>query len=164
MPWSQATGRVGTEQLARLAQLLEQLGAQSLFRVVLIHHPPIDGMISHRKRLTDQAEFRAVIERTGAELILHGHHHRFTLDELATPAGKAPVIGVPSGSARHFAGHEHASYHLCRLHPGTGRWRVEVEVRGVAETSDRFSTEHRFDLTIPNARADKLLSSTMVSG
>ena len=161
-PWSQATGRVGSEQLARLARLLEQLGAQSLFRVVLIHHPPIDGMISHRKRLTDQADFRAVIENVGAELVLHGHHHRFTLDELATPAGKAPVIGVPSGSARHFAGHEHASYHLCRLRPGTGCWRLEVEVRGVAETSDRFFTEHRFDLTIPNARADKPLPSTMV--
>jgi 3',5'-cyclic AMP phosphodiesterase CpdA len=161
--WTQATGRVGAEQLARLARLLEQLGAQSLFRVVLIHHPPIDGMISYRKRLTDQAAFRSVIEQTGAELILHGHHHRFTLDELETPAGKAPVIGVPSGSARHFAGHEHASYHLCRLNAAPDCWRLEVEVRGVAETSDRFVTEHHFDLTIPNGRAGKDLSSGMVA-
>jgi 3',5'-cyclic AMP phosphodiesterase CpdA len=163
-PWLYATGEVGAEQLARLTRLLEQLGAQSLFRVVLIHHPPIDGMISHRKRLTDQVAFRAVIEQVGAELILHGHHHRFTLDELKTPAGKAPVIGVPSGSARHFAGHEHASYHLCRLRPATGCWRLEVEVRGVAETSDRFVTEHRFDLTIPNERVDKRLSSSIAAG
>jgi 3',5'-cyclic AMP phosphodiesterase CpdA len=162
-PWIHATGRVGGEQLARLAKLLEQLGAQSLFRVVLIHHPPIDGMVSHRKRLTDQADFRAMIEQTGAELILHGHHHRFTLDELKTPAGKAPVIGVPSGSARHFAGHEHASYHLCRLSAATGCWRLEVEVRGVAEASDRFVTEHRFDLTIPNGQAGESLSPTMVA-
>jgi 3',5'-cyclic AMP phosphodiesterase CpdA len=161
--WLHATGRIGAEQLARLARLLEQLGAEALFRVVLIHHPPIDGMISHRKRLVDQAEFRAVIEQVGAELILHGHHHRFSLDELKTPAGTAPVIGVPSGSARHFAGHEHASYHLCRLRPATGCWRVEVEVRGVAEASDRFVTEHRFELTIPNAQAGEPLSSTMVA-
>jgi 3',5'-cyclic AMP phosphodiesterase CpdA len=158
--WLHATGRVGTEQLARLTRLLEQLGAQSLFRVVLIHHPPIDGMISHRKRLTDQAGFRAVVEQSGAELILHGHHHRFTLDKLATPKGSAPVIGVPSGSARHFAGHEHARYHLCRL-SATPRWRLEVEVRGLAESADRFVTEHRFDLMIPSDHADRPRSSAM---
>jgi 3',5'-cyclic AMP phosphodiesterase CpdA len=153
-PWLYATGQIGAEQLARLAGLLERLGAQSLFRVVLIHHPPIDGMISHRKRLTDQAGFRSVIEHQGAELILHGHHHRFTLDELATPMGKAPVIGVPSGSARHITGHEHASYHICRLSTGDSAcWRLDVEVRGVAEASDRFITEHHFELTIPNQRA-----------
>jgi 3',5'-cyclic AMP phosphodiesterase CpdA len=163
-PWTSATGRVGAEQLARLGRQLEQLGAQSLFRVVLIHHPPIEGMISHRKRLIDQAAFRAIIAATGAELILHGHHHRFTLDELATPTGKAPVIGVPSGSARHFAGHEHASYHLCRLHRAADRWQVDVEVRGVAETSDRFVTEHRFDLTIPNGQAGEALASTIAAG
>lgn len=162
-PWIYATGRIGAEQLERLAQLLERLGAQSLFRVVLIHHPPIDGMISHRKRLTDQEAFRSMIEQVGAELILHGHHHRFTLDQLATPAGEAPVIGVPSGSARHFAGHEHASYHLCRLSAATDGWRLEVEVRGVAETADRFVTEHRFDLTIPSGEVRKPLSSTMVA-
>jgi 3',5'-cyclic AMP phosphodiesterase CpdA len=161
--WTSATGRIGAEQLARLAKLLAQLGEQSLFRIVLIHHPPIDGMISYRKRLMDQTAFRTVIEQVGAELILHGHHHRFTLDELATPAGKAPVIGVPSGSARHFAGHEHASYHLCRIRAATDCWRVEVEVRGVAERSDRFLTEHRFDLTIPNGRAAGPLSSTMIA-
>jgi 3',5'-cyclic AMP phosphodiesterase CpdA len=154
-----ATGRVGAEQLARLGGLLEQLGAESLFRVVLIHHPPIAGMMTHRKRLIDQAAFRSVIEHAGAELVLHGHHHRFTVDELVTPKGKAPVIGVPSGSARHFAGHEHASYHLCRLSAATGRrWQLAVEVRGLAETTDRFVTEHRFDLTIPNDQAGEPLS------
>ncbi|HEX5080283.1 MAG TPA: metallophosphoesterase [Geminicoccaceae bacterium] len=159
----EATGRIGAAQLARLGRQLEQLGAQALFRVVLIHHPPIAGMVSYRKRLTDQAAFRAVIARSGAELILHGHHHRFTLDELATPHGKAPVIGVPSGSARRAPGHEHASYHLCRLHAEPGRWRLEVEVRGLAETTDRFVSEHRFDLTIANPRSGAPLSSAMAT-
>jgi 3',5'-cyclic AMP phosphodiesterase CpdA len=158
-----AIGRIGPEQLARLARHLEQLGAQGLFRVVLIHHPPIAGMVSHRKRLVDEVAFRAMIGQTGAELILHGHHHRFTLDELATPAGKAPVIGVPSGSARRAPGHEHASYHLCRLSAEPACWRLEVEVRGLAETTDRFVTEHHFDLTIPNARVGERLSSAMVA-
>jgi 3',5'-cyclic AMP phosphodiesterase CpdA len=158
-----ATGRIGAEQLGRLRQHLEQLGAEGLFRVVLIHHPPIAAMVSHRKRLVDQADFRALIERVGAELILHGHHHRFTLDELATPMGKAPVIGVPSGSARRAPGHEHASYHLCRLSADPGWWRLDVEVRGLAEATNRFVTEHRFDLAIPNGQAGNSLSSAMAT-
>ena len=39
--------------------------------------------------------FREVIGKSGAELILHGHHHRFSMAELATPTGSAPVFGVP---------------------------------------------------------------------
>jgi 3',5'-cyclic AMP phosphodiesterase CpdA len=154
-PLHRATGRVGAGQMARLARHLEELGAQGLFRIVLIHHPPIAGMISHRKRLTDDAAFRALIEQVGAELILHGHHHRFTLDALATPSGKAPVIGVPSGSARRAPGHQHASYHLCQLSAEAASWHLEVEVRGLADATDRFVTEHRFVLKIPSGRPDK---------
>ena len=153
-PLHRATGEVGAEQLARLGRQLEDFGAQGLFRIVLIHHPPVAGMVSHRKRLTDAAAFRALIERVGAELILHGHHHRFTLDALATPAGKAPVIGVPSGSARRAPGHQHASYHLCQLTAEAAAWHLEVEVRGLAEAADRFVTEHRFVLKIPSGRSD----------
>jgi 3',5'-cyclic AMP phosphodiesterase CpdA len=153
-PLHRATGQVGAEQLARLGRQLEALGAQGLFRIVLIHHPPIAGMMSHRKRLTDDAAFRALIERVGAELILHGHHHRFTLEALATPSGKAPVIGVPSGSARRAPGHQHASYHLCQLSAEAASWHLEVEVRGLAESTDRFVTEHRFVLKIPSGRPD----------
>jgi 3',5'-cyclic AMP phosphodiesterase CpdA len=150
-----ATGRVGAGQLARLASLLEELGTQSCFRVVLIHHPPIDGMMTHRKRLIDQAAFRAVIEQAGAELVLHGHHHLFSQDELATPRGRIPVIGVPSGSARRRQGHQHACYHLCRLRPAEGSWRLQIEVRGLDPATDRFATERQFDLTTPNDHAPR---------
>jgi 3',5'-cyclic AMP phosphodiesterase CpdA len=145
-----ATGRIGADQLARLARQLEQLRAPSIFRVVLIHHPPIGGMMTHRKRLIDQAAFRAVIEKAGAELILHGHHHLFSQDSLRTPNGRAPVIGAPSGSARRHPSRQHASYHLCRLAAAAASWQLEIEVRGLAGSEDRFATERRFALTIPN--------------
>lgn len=152
-PLFHATGRIGTEQLARLAQRLEQLGTQALCRVVLIHHPPWPGAVAQRKRLLDQAAFRAVIGQVGAELILHGHHHRFSLTELATPRGAIPVIGVPSASADSPGGHEHARYHLCRLAQNGDHWHLEVEVRALARAQDRFTTERRFGLTIPNGGA-----------
>lgn len=145
-----ASGRVGADQLARLKHLLEQLRAPSTFRVVLIHHPPIGGMMTHRKRLTDQAAFRDVIEKAGAELILHGHHHLFSQAALATPGGMAAVIGAPSASAIRHPGRQHAGYHVCRLTPEAGSWRLEIEVRGLTESTDRFTTERRVEMTISN--------------
>jgi 3',5'-cyclic AMP phosphodiesterase CpdA len=159
-PMFQATGRIGDAQLSALAQRLERLGRQSLFRVVLVHHPPMADAVTHRKRLVDQEAFREVIGRSGAELILHGHHHRFSMAELATPTGSAPVVGVPSASACRRLGHEHASYHLYRLSPAGDGWRVAVEVRSLAESGDRFVIEHRFHLTILNVATDQRPNTT----
>ena len=51
-----ATGRLGGGQLERLERLLEQTRSQGLFRVVLLHHPPVPGEERWRKRLTDAAQ------------------------------------------------------------------------------------------------------------
>ena len=77
-----ATGRLGGEQLARLAETLDRCGREGLFRVVLIHHPPISTPARHFKRLVDGADFRAVLARHGAELVIHGHDHEHSLIEL----------------------------------------------------------------------------------
>jgi len=143
-----AAGRVGPGQLAALERRLTELGRQNAFRVVLIHHPPLPGRAPRRKQLTDGAAFRAAIARAGAELVLHGHTHRSGLAKLPTPRGHAPVIGVPSASARPYPGKMHARYHLYRIAAAAGGWCVQVEVRGVEPTLDRFSTEARFSLSI----------------
>lgn len=163
-PSFHASGRVGTDQLARLARLLEQLRAPSTFRVVLIHHPPIGGMMTHRKRLIDQAAFRDVIEQAGAELILHGHHHLFSQAALATPAGMAPVLGAPSASATRQPERQHAGYHVCRLTPEAASWRLEIEVRGLAETGEGFTTERRVEMTIPNDSASSPSRASISAG
>ena len=94
-----ATGRLGRAQRARLADLLRRTGEQGLFRVVLIHHPPVPGSYKWRKRLTDDAATAALIERLGAELVLHGHTHRTAVHQLNGADGRTiPVIGLPSAS------------------------------------------------------------------
>jgi len=159
-----ATGRVGTDQLSRLEQVLRQLDAPSIFRVVLIHHPPIDGMMTHRKRLTDHAAFREVIARAGAELILHGHHHEFSQEAITTPTGNAAVIGAPACSACRYPGHLHASYHLCRLTAKNPGWRLEVEIRGLAETEDGFTPERTFTLLLRDDTACAPVSTATAAG
>ena len=94
-----ATGHLGGEQLARLAEMLIALSREPLFRVVLIHHPPIPNKRHYMKRLIDGPMFRAMIAEHGAELVLHGHNHEQQLMWLDGPKGRIPAIGVPSASA-----------------------------------------------------------------
>ncbi len=87
-----ATGRLGAEQLARLAEMLDELKAERLFRVVLIHHPPVSKANRH-KRLRDADALKRVIAEHGAELLLHGHDHVHMLNWLAGPNGHARAGG-----------------------------------------------------------------------
>jgi 3',5'-cyclic AMP phosphodiesterase CpdA len=150
MPPLSAAGRIGERQLGELRCRLKELGREGLFRVVLIHHPPFDGPAQRRKGLHDGAGFRAVVAEAGAELVLHGHTHRSGLGKLRTPDGFAPVIGVPSASARYaHDGRGHGQYHLYRVAREGNGWRIDVEVRGVVPTLDSFVREGQFSLAIP---------------
>src|SRR5262249_37462270 len=68
-----ATGRLGSAQLARLGAALDS--CTGLFRVVLIHHPPVSKPSRRFKRLVDSTELRMALARHGAELVIHGHDH-----------------------------------------------------------------------------------------
>lgn len=94
-----ATGKVGRAQLERLGTMLTELGKRDLFRVVLMHHPPAMGHGGRRKALEDRAAVTRTLLREGAELVLHGHHHRATIKEITDGKRTIPVIGVASASA-----------------------------------------------------------------
>jgi 3',5'-cyclic AMP phosphodiesterase CpdA len=140
-----ATGKLGREQLDALAQTLDTLGEERVFRAVLIHHPPAGTRPLH-KRLTDAAAFREVIARSGAELILTGHDHRALHEEIAGPRGPVPVIGVPSASAAHDDPRGRAAYNLYRISGEAGRWRCEVERRGLDAAGSGVISLERFVL------------------
>ncbi|MCA9705353.1 MAG: metallophosphoesterase [Myxococcales bacterium] len=94
-----AIGQVGADQLQRLERLLERTAAEGLCRVVLIHHPVVDGVSGARHDLVDRSAFAAVIAKHGAELVLHGHEHRTVETVLPGPRGPVPVHGVSSGTS-----------------------------------------------------------------
>jgi len=125
-----ATGRVGGDQLARLTALLAETGRAGLARVVLIHHPPT-AIAPARKALADAAAVRAALRDKGAELVLHGHLHRFSLSWIGDPPQRIPVIGAPSVSMRADAGGDAAGGWLSvRLTREAGRWRAAVTPHG----------------------------------
>jgi 3',5'-cyclic AMP phosphodiesterase CpdA len=126
-----AGGTLGPEQLTCLRFLLRDLRERGYARVLMIHHPPLPGLASERKALTDAAELQLVIEDEGAELLIHGHNHRAMVNELATRYGTAHVIGVPSASMRAVPDHAPAGWHLYRIHRQDGRWAIDVTARGL---------------------------------
>ncbi len=81
-----ASGRLGAQQLARLEARLREEGAAARTRIVMLHHPPVDGAVSWRKALADRGELRAVLHRAGAELVLHGHARGARLESVGRTA------------------------------------------------------------------------------
>lgn len=140
-----ATGRVGAAQLKRLGAVLQALGREGLFRVVLVHHPITDGAVSSRKALLDRAELLAVLASAGAELVLHGHAHTATVVSVPGPSGPIPVVGTPSASAAFDAHGEPAGWRRIVLEPSNAAWRLTVSARTLG--ADGAFTE-RQDLAV----------------
>ncbi len=138
-----ATGRLGDEQLEKLAGVLADLGRQGLFRVVLIHHPPVSKPSRFIKRLTDGAKLRATLRSSGAELLIHGHDHVRNLAWLEGPHGKFPAVGVPSASAAVAASDKAASYHLFEINGTSNAWRCTLIARGLAGDGTITEIERR---------------------
>lgn len=141
-----ATGTLGTTQLLALAAALEQGRRDGLFRVVVLHHPPIAHGVSWRKRLTDRRRFAAVIARHGAGLVLHGHAHRATRGELPGPHGAVPVIGVPSASALDPRAERMAGYGLLRVRRTADAWRLELARRVYRPQAQDFGWGDSFEI------------------
>ena len=128
-----ATGTFKRGQALRLAKLLETARSLGLFRVVLIHHPPISGSTAWHKRLIGKQFFSKVIHEMGAELVLHGHTHLDTLHWLKGPQGMVPVVGVPSASQAPGSSHPASRYNLFEIDGEPGKWSLIQRERGARE-------------------------------
>ncbi|MBO6507056.1 MAG: metallophosphoesterase [Roseibium sp.] len=128
-PWF-ATGRVGSKQSKRLRQILEELGKENLFRVVMLHHPPFPHATRWHKRLSDASRVRAVVKRVGAELILHGHTHIDSFEQIEGPAGPVPVVGVPSATSAPGGKKPAARYNLFKIEKTNDGWTCRMEEHG----------------------------------
>lgn len=143
-----ATGSLGGRQLQRLADLLRDTGRQGLFRVVLLHHPPVPGEEKWRKRLTDAARLCEVLAARGAELVLHGHQHRAVHSLIEIPGTHVPVFGIPSASAVGLRPGRAAQYHLYTVQRAPSGWLLEVAVRAWQPETGDFSEVSRKRLEI----------------
>jgi 3',5'-cyclic AMP phosphodiesterase CpdA len=138
-----ATGWLGTKQLAELAAVLDKLKREDLFRVILIHHPPVSAARRH-KRLLDAAALMRVLAAHGADLLLHGHDHRHMVNWLEGPDGtRVPAVGVPSASSSLAGDREAAGYNLYRIQGTRGAWRCDVTSRGLGPSGEITQRQFR---------------------
>ena len=151
-----ATGRLDEMQLMRLARTLALLGQEGVFRVVLLHHPLVDGQVRGRKALEDRAALRQVLREYGAELVLHGHSHHATLETVEGPAGPIPVVGAPSASAAPGESSEDAGWRQVRVEPGNDAWTVTVSTRSITASGDGFETREAQTILVQRPKPSTL--------
>lgn len=122
-----AAGKLGAAQLGRLEAMLD--AARGDMRVVLLHHPPVDGGGAIRN-LQDHREFARVLARQGAELVLHGHAHSISRKSMLGPSGHIPVLGIGSASSIGRNPIRRAAYYLIDVDPKLRRLHISVRQLG----------------------------------
>lgn len=133
-----ATGTLGQAQLGQLPAMLQSAAKAGLFRVVYLHHCPVEGQEKWRKRLTDAAQIQQVLQEHGAELVLHGHGHRAHFNELQSRIGKVPVIAVPSASALGLHGADIAQYNRYAVERNDTGWQLRIDSRRYQPDAGEF--------------------------
>ncbi|PZO77920.1 MAG: metallophosphatase [Mesorhizobium amorphae] len=127
-----ATGYFRENQSKRLERALAAAGKQGLFRVVMIHHPPVRGAVPAHKRLMGIGNFQRAVKAAGAELVLHGHSHLPTLFSMpGKDDATVPVVGVAAGGQAPGGSKPAAQFNLLTVEGEPGAWRVRLARHGL---------------------------------
>ncbi|MGH6763472.1 MAG: metallophosphoesterase family protein [Phyllobacterium sp.] len=135
-----ASGDFRSAQAARLAAILDETGKQGLFRIVMIHHPPVRGATHAMKRLFGIGRFQKLLKEHGAELVLHGHTHLATTYQIEGPTWSIPVVCVPSASQSFGAERPASRYNLFSIGRKNDLWHCHMIERGIIDAEARIET------------------------
>ena len=143
-----AVGTLGSAQLESLKEVLDVAGAAGRFRIVFLHHPPCEGDVGWRKRLTDAEQLRCVLNSHGTELVLHGHAHRPLFGSLVAAGRSVPVIGAPSASESNAVKGRRPRYNAYRIARVAAGWELDVSVRAWNARERAFEVDETRRLSV----------------
>jgi 3',5'-cyclic AMP phosphodiesterase CpdA len=127
-----ANGFFREDQCHRLGRILDSTGRRGLFRVVMMHHPPVRHAVAQHKRLFGIGLFQRTVRRHGAELVLHGHSHDPSLNWIGGKGGnRIPVVGVAAGGQAVGGEHAPAQWNLLEIAGEPGGWALRLSRRGL---------------------------------
>jgi len=135
-----ASGTLGRKQIVACEALLREAQARGLARIVMLHHPPHRTGAPLGRALSDAHQFEMMIERVGAELVIHGHNHKLSVAHIKGPtingrSSDVPVVGVASGSAVAGTPGHRAGYNLYEIGTDAGRFAITARTRGLLPES-----------------------------
>lgn len=161
-----ANGFFRERQSHRVGQLLDDTARRGLFRVVLIHHPPLAGAVSQHKRLFGIGRFQNLIRRHGAELVLHGHSHLPSSGAITGRGGReVPVIGVAAAGQAPGGSKPAAQFNLLEISGRPEKWSVTLIRRGLTGAALPPSELSRVELyTDEGERRSTVLNGSAVAG
>ena len=134
-----ASGYFEDRQGAVLEHMLDEARTNGLFRVIMIHHPPVRGASPAHKRLYGIGRFQKLIASHGAELILHGHTHLPTLFEIEGRDHRVPVVGVAAAGQTAGGKTPAAQYNLFTIEGEPSAWKVGLERRGTVIGAEKVT-------------------------
>jgi 3',5'-cyclic AMP phosphodiesterase CpdA len=142
-----ANGFFREDQSHRLGALLDKTAKQGLFRIVMIHHPPVRGAVAQHKRLFGIGNFQKTISRHGAELVLHGHSHDPSLHWIGGKKHQpVPVVGVAAGGQSIGGSHPAAQWNLLEISGEPDNWGLSLVRRGLSGPTIPVGELSRIDL------------------
>lgn len=150
-----ASGYFREDQAGRMGALLDQAKKRGLFRVVMIHHPPVHGATAGHKRLFGIARFQKVIKEHGAELVLHGHTHLSTVHWINGPKDRVPVVGVAAAGESVGEGRPLSQYNLFDISGEPGNWSIRMTRRGLLQSTRSIDEHSSIQLVGRDTRADR---------
>jgi 3',5'-cyclic AMP phosphodiesterase CpdA len=140
LPFS-ASGFYSSRQARETVNMLRAAGEAGLFRVLMIHHPPIRSATSFHKRMIGIRRFGAVVSTGGAELVLHGHTHLNTVKWLRGQTSPVPVVGIASASQGPGGMKPRAAYNYFTISGSPGAWELKGERFSLNQLGDGVSAE-----------------------
>ena len=126
-PVFMATGKLGSEQLAKLDALLKRETEAGQLVCLLIHHPPLPGMTNWRKGLKDATALKMVLDKHPPALIFHGHlHHNRELQW-----GNSHIFCTSAASSC-----GDASYRIIDIDESGDHWSLTMTLKSISIESD----------------------------
>jgi 3',5'-cyclic AMP phosphodiesterase CpdA len=119
-------GYVKKNQFEKLSKLLENVD-KNLFKILLIHHPPIKGITSFSKCLLNSKKMSKLLSKGDFNLVLHGHTHHFNVAYFTLNSGKIPIVSAAPLCYRLKELDQAGGYNIYEISHNNEGWNVKLK-------------------------------------
>lgn len=136
-----ANGHIYQNQLKNVRLALQQAKKEKLFRIVVLHHPPVSGIVSERKALRERKALQQILLEEGVEMILYGHVHKTITQKFLHT--NIPLLGIASASANSSHPARQAAWRKIIINQNNDGVHVQSLVRALNKNGT-FIEKHPF--------------------